>query len=87
MKVGVRNSFVKDADKLPTLIRQQLAAIIEYLEITTSIREIPNCKKLKGHKAAYRIRLGQYRIGFYYEKGAVELVRILNRKDIYRYFP
>ena len=34
-----------------------------------------------------RSRMGQYRIGFYYGNKTVELVRILHRKEIYRYFP
>jgi len=35
----------------------------------------------------YRIRLGDYRLGFVFERGAVTFVRCLNRKEIYRYFP
>ena len=35
----------------------------------------------------YRIRVGDYRVGFVFEQGAVTFVRCLNRKEIYRYFP
>lgn len=45
------------------------------------------CKKLTGFKNAYRIRMGEYRIGFVFENGTIELIRILGRKDIYKYFP
>jgi mRNA-degrading endonuclease RelE of RelBE toxin-antitoxin system len=34
-----------------------------------------------------RIRLGEYRLGFVFESGAVTFVRCLHRKEIYRYFP
>lgn len=87
MKIEIRNSFTKDADKLPASIQQQVAVIIGQIQMAKLINQLSNCKKLKGYKTAYRIRLGQYRLGFYYENNTVELVRILNRKDIYRYFP
>ena len=32
------------------------------------LSEIENCKKLKGSKNAFRIKLGHYRIGFIFEK-------------------
>ena len=87
MKIEIRKSFTKDADKLPASVQRQVAGIIEIIKETKQLNQLSDCKKLKGTKTAYRIRLGQYRIGFYYEKGVAELVRVLNRKDIYRYFP
>jgi mRNA interferase RelE/StbE len=87
MKIEIRRSFIKDADKLPTAFQQQLAVIIDTIEKVGRPNQLPDCKKLKGYKTAYRIRMGQYRIGFYYENKITELVRILHRKEIYRYFP
>jgi len=51
------------------------------------ITEISNCKKLKGSKNAYRIRIGDYRMGFLFEKQNVEFVRFLHRNKIYENFP
>lgn len=87
MKIEIRKSFTKDADKLPAPFRQHLAEIIEAMEKTNLLTQLPDCKKLTGYKTAYRIRMGQYRVGFYYEHKTIELVRILHRKEIYRYFP
>lgn len=87
MKIEVRKSFVKDADKLPAQVQKKLSEIIETISKANQINNLSDCKKLSGYKTAYRIRLGQYRIGFYYDNGAIEFVRALNRKDIYRYFP
>ncbi len=42
---------------------------------------------MTGYKNAYRIKLNRFRIGFFFEKQTVELVRVLDRKDIYKYFP
>ena len=87
MKIEIRKSFTKDADKLPAPFRSHLAGIIEAMEKTDQPSQLKDCKKIKGYKTAYRIRMGHYRIGFYYEHKTIELVRILHRKEIYRYFP
>ena len=31
--------------------------------------------------------MGNYRIGFLFEDETVKLSRVLNRKDVYKYFP
>ncbi|MBL7731753.1 MAG: hypothetical protein JNM88_11295 [Chitinophagaceae bacterium] len=64
MNIEIRKSFVKDADKLPAAFQLQLAAIIQEIENTSHPSRLDNCKKLTGHKTAWRIRMGQYRIGF-----------------------
>lgn len=48
---------------------------------------MPNLKKMSGASGFYRIRMGDYRIGVAVEAGVVEFVRVLHRRDIYRYFP
>ena len=87
MKIEIRKSFTKDADKLPSPYRQHLAGIIDAMEKAGQPSQLADCKKLTGYKTAYRIRMGQYRLGFFYENKTIELVRILHRKEIYRYFP
>lgn len=87
MNIEIRKSFIKDADKLPAAFKRHLAVIINEIEKASQPSQLDNCKKLTGYKIAYRIRMGQYRIGFYYENKTAELVRILHRKEVYRYFP
>ncbi len=87
MKIEIHSSFVKAARKLPANFQHKVADIIIEMEVARSTRDLQNCKKLKGHKSAYRIKLDTYRIGFIFEKGVVELTTVLHRKDIYRYFP
>lgn len=45
-------------------------------------------KVLKGTENYYRIRIRDYRIGIYWEEGSeeVHIVRIIHRKDFYRFF-
>jgi len=87
MNIEIRRTFTKDADKLPANIQRQLALIITSLQQAKQLTQIKDCKKIKGPKTAYRIRLSQYRIGFFFENQTIELVRVLGRKDIYKYFP
>ncbi len=46
-----------------------------------------NAKKIKGFKNAYRIKFGDFRMGFLWEDESIKLSRVLNRKDVYKYFP
>jgi len=51
------------------------------------LSEINNLKKLKGEYNAYRIRIGDYRIGFFVEEDTITFARVLHRREFYRYFP
>ncbi len=87
MKVIVRPSINKDIKSLPKLIKQEVEQITLQILDVDSVIQIKNVKKLKGSSKAYRIRIGDYRLGFFLENDTVILSRILNRKEIYRYFP
>lgn len=87
MNVTVRKTFEKDALKLPAFIQLRIAVLLDELEKANSLTEISNCKKLTGFKNAYRIRIGEYRVGFYWDKSSINLVRVLARKEMYRFFP
>lgn len=50
-------------------------------------RAIPNLKKLSGRGPYYRLRVGGHRIGIRIDGDTVTFVRVLPRRDIYRYFP
>ena len=43
---------------------------------------------MKGYPYRYRIRIGDYRIGIEVSAGEeVEMMRVLHRREFYRYFP
>ena len=88
MNVSFRSSFAKDLNRITdkNLLRRVREAI-EDVEHAQSINDLPNLKKLKSSKNYYRLRIGDYRIGLAVEDEALVFVRVLNRKDIYRYFP
>jgi mRNA-degrading endonuclease RelE of RelBE toxin-antitoxin system len=61
-------------------------AFEEIIEIS-SFAEITNIKKLQGYDNAYRIRIGDYRLGIIFDGEILIFERVLHRKEIYRYFP
>ena len=82
-------SFIKDLktlkcspyyEKIKTLVFDDIPKL-------SDINEVKNIKKLKGNKPFYRVRVGNYRIGFRLDNNILVFMRVLHRKDIYRYFP
>ena len=88
MKVEFLKSFSKDLDIVSSkTIKNSLTKTIELIESANSLDQIPNIKKLKGHKSAFRVRIGDYRLGFFFESSTIILARFVHRKDIYKLFP
>lgn len=86
MKVSFERIFEKDAKKLPTEIQQKLKNLISTVQGADSLSKI-NASKMEAAKNAYRIRIGDYRVGFYLIEDEIVFSRVLNRKEMYRYFP
>jgi len=88
MKTEFLNQFYKDLDKITLSdVKNDIATAIEDVENATKPIEIKKIKKLTGYKNAFRIKIGDYRIGIFIEKNTVEFARVLHRKDIYKVFP
>ncbi|HET6528604.1 MAG TPA: type II toxin-antitoxin system RelE/ParE family toxin [Balneolaceae bacterium] len=88
MKVIFLSKFSKDLDKITdTRIRKAIKKAIIKIEKAPSTKKLTSIKKLKGEAYAYRLRVGQYRIGMYIEDQTVELARVAHRKKIYDIFP
>jgi mRNA interferase RelE/StbE len=90
VKVEFRKSFEKDLGKIRDgELLARIKDTIEGIENAESMPEVNNVKKLKAEGDYYRIRLGDYRIGFTLdeESASIVLVRILHRREMYRYFP
>ena len=88
MRLDPLRSFSKDIDRIPDgKIRERLMQVLLHIEQARTLTDILNLKKLKGHPSAYRIRVGDYRLCFFLRGNTIELVRFLNRRDVYRVFP
>ena len=88
MKTAFRESFDSDLTAIndQSLLRR-IRKIIEQVEAARTFQQIPNLKRLESAGKYYRIRLGDYRLGFVFEDGKVTFIRCLHRREIYRYFP
>jgi mRNA-degrading endonuclease RelE of RelBE toxin-antitoxin system len=88
MNIEYLAKFSKDLDKITLqATKNAILNVIEEVRQANRIGDIKNVKKLVGYKTAYRIRVGEYRIGFFYENDTVIFARIASRKDIYNLFP
>ncbi len=89
MKVEFDNSFEKQILKLTDdSVKNKVLEVIVKAEEAQKLSNIPNVKKLKGHKMYYRIKLGNYRLGFeLYPDNTVYLIAFAHRKDVYKKFP
>jgi mRNA interferase RelE/StbE len=88
VKSAFRNSFLRDLRKLSDEdVQKKVREAILAVEAATDLRDTPNLKKLSGSGPYFRIRIGDYRIGMRVEDDLVTFVRVLHRRDIYRYFP
>ena len=88
MKVRFKASFAKDLRALDDKsCRERIKALIATVESAQTLAEVPNLKKLRGAGAFYRGRIGDYRVGMAEEEDAMVFVRVLHRREVYRYFP
>jgi mRNA interferase RelE/StbE len=88
MKTEFLKQFYKDIDKISVQsVRNDVINAIKNIEAANSPGEIKGLKKLTGYKNAFRVKIGNYRIGLIIEKNIVEFARVLHRKDVYKVFP
>lgn len=88
MKTAFRESFDSDLSVITdAALLRRIKKAIEQVEAARTFQQIPNLKRIEAAGKYYRIRLGEYRIGFVFEAGAVTFIRCLHRKEVYRYFP
>lgn len=89
MNVEYLPKFLKDlkALKSSTGFESINSLVFDEIPKFERLEDIKNLSKLKGFDNAYRIRVGDYRIGFFFEENTLTFARVLQRSEIYRYFP
>lgn len=89
LKVEYRQLFLKDLKKLKKqLIYQQVFDLVfNILPKINSLQDLTQIKVMKGYPNRYRIRLGDYRVGIEINQDKIEIMRVLHRREFYRYFP
>jgi len=89
MIVEFDKSFEKSLNRLnDKSLYPKIQKLLLFIEASKNIQEIPNSKKLTGFKSYYRVRIGDYRVGFEkINEKTVRLIVIAHRKNIYDKFP
>ena len=89
MIIEFDSSFTKSLSKLlDANLKLKIREIIEEATAANKLAEIKNVKKMKGYKTYYRIKSGDYRIGFeLVDNTTVYFIIVAHRKDIYNIFP
>lgn len=88
MKVVFKKTFLRDLERIPKDARRRVDDLVfRKIPAAKELRDIPDIVKLKGYDQYFRIRAGDYRVGLELREDALVLVRILDRKEIYRRFP
>lgn len=89
MEVQYRQAFLKDLKQLKSSTSYQRIYELTFTtlpEINT-LQEISDIKAMRGYTGRYRIRIGDYRVGIEVNGDVIEMMRVLHRREFYRYFP
>ncbi|PZV19411.1 MAG: plasmid stabilization protein [Leptolyngbya sp.] len=65
----------------------KIKSTVNSVEDAASLDDVANLKKLKGNEGYFRIRIGDYRLGLFLEGETILFVRVIHRREFYRYFP
>ena len=90
METVYRPAFLRDLKKLKkqkSVYDRVYALTFDTLPESSSLNELSGVKAMSGYPDHYRIRLGQYRVGVVYDGETLDVMRVLHRRDFYRYFP
>ena len=78
-QIEYAEAALEDLDQLPAKPRAQILRKIERLQHGLQ----SDVKRLRQAEAAYRLRMGDYRVLFDVEGDVIVIRRVGNRKDIY----
>ncbi|MCB0794858.1 MAG: type II toxin-antitoxin system RelE/ParE family toxin [Flavobacteriales bacterium] len=87
MEVEFLRAFEKDLTRSNAAMRKKVLQLINKLESMDGLDGLPQARRLSGHKDAYRIRIGDHRLGCFVSGEKVLFARLLHRKEVYRFFP
>jgi mRNA interferase RelE/StbE len=90
MRVLFEPAFIKDFESLDLETKRRVRVIcLDNIFHAKSLRDLfgLDIKQMVGWKGYYRIRTGDYRIGFRVDGETVIFLRVSHRKDIYKHFP
>ena len=83
--VEFKKSALKEFNKLPLKIQDKFLEVAEFLKVNP-YSEVLQTKKIKGHDALYRVRIGDYRMVYEVLNKVlvIYVIKIGHRKEVYR---
>ncbi len=88
MKVEFTSKFIKQVESISdSKIRFKVGIIIDKVIDSDTLSGIQHIKKISGNYEYYRIRIGNYRMGFVLRGNVVIFAAFDHRSRIYKYFP
>ena len=89
MQVQYRKRFLKDLKRLKDqpIYEQVFEFAFTILPQAPALRDVTGVKAMKGYPNRYRIRIGNYRVGIQVQGDTADVMRVLHRREFYRYFP
>ena len=88
MEIEYAPSFERDLRRARNSeLRARTERLIESIRAAPSLTTVPGLARVTGPGRHYRFRLGDYRLGVALDGDTVVLIRLLHRREIYRYFP
>ncbi len=80
--VEVKPAARKELEALPDNV---LARVVQKMEALRHAPRPPGCKKLKGYKDQWRVRVGDWRVVYIIDDAAkrVSVTRIAHRREVY----
>lgn len=88
MHVEYTKRFLKDLASLPLHVRIEIEKFVfEVIPDASDFYAIKKFESMRGYPNYFKARFGDYRIGVMYQNHVLIFMRVLHRKEIYRFFP
>ena len=79
--------FRKQLTKLPKNDQIAVMDALDTLDEAETFADIPNLKALQGYKNYFRIRVGNWRMGLFWDGELFQIQDVGKRGDFYKRFP
>ncbi|TAF74220.1 MAG: type II toxin-antitoxin system RelE/ParE family toxin [Bacteroidetes bacterium] len=87
MKIVIGRKFHKDVIKLSSDVQKKVFVLLHEIEKAGDLKKF-DVTKIVGYKNYFRIRIGNYRIGYQVaEDGTLLFERVAKRDEIYKIYP
>jgi len=88
MKVRYRKRFLKQLAELPSGPRSRVEQFVfEVVPNAPTMEYMTNIQKMRGYRCFFKAGFGPYRVGMELDGDTLIFQVVMDRKEIYRFFP